>query len=96
MTASEFHVSSVVVRAAPAHLGRLSGMIAGLEGAEVHATDPRGKMIVTLEAASEAEALGMVERIRGMSGAVDVSLVYHQCEREDPGECAARAGRTPS
>lgn len=92
MTATEFHVSSVVVQASPAHLARLSGMIAGLEGAEVHATDPRGKMIVTLEAASEAEALGMVERIRGMKGAVDVSLVYHQRDREGPGEGHAHTG----
>lgn len=80
---AETHVSSVIVRALPSRIAPLGDLIAGLAGAEVHAASLQGKMIVTLEAPSEGETLGLIERIREMEGAIDVSLVYHEC---DPGE----------
>ncbi len=76
----EFHVSSLIVHGAPELLLAISAAIADLPGAEVHASDGVGKLVVTLETVSEGEISKRVEAIRALEGVFAASLVYHQVE----------------
>ncbi len=50
-------ISGVVVACLPEHIPAVSDAINALEWAEVHYTDPKGKLVVTVEAA-DADASG--------------------------------------
>ena len=80
----EFHVSSLIVHGAPELLPAISAAIAVLPGVEVHASDGIGKLVVTLEAVSEAEISMRIDAIRALEGVFAASLVYHQVEDADP------------
>ncbi len=55
-TEMEYHVTSLVVHAAPGTLEAVTTAIQALEGAEVHASSPEGKLVVTLEGESRARS----------------------------------------
>ena len=85
----EFHVSSLVVHGAGERLAAISAAIAALPGAEVHASDGAGKLVVTLETSSEAEISKRIDAIRALQGVFAASLVYHQVEGGEPEETEA-------
>lgn len=76
----EFHISSLIVHGAAELLPALATAIANLPGAEVHASDGVGKLVVTLETVSEAEIAKRIDAIRALEGVFAASLVYHQIE----------------
>lgn len=82
----EFHVSSLVVHGAGERLPAISAAIAKLPGAEVHASDGTGKLVITLETSSQAEISQRIDAIRALEGVFAASLVYHQVEGADPEE----------
>ena len=82
----EFHVSSLVVHGTGERLLAISAAIAALPGAEVHASDGAGKLVVTLETSSEAEISMRIDAIRALEGVFAASLVYHQVEDGEPEE----------
>ena len=82
----EFHVSSLIVHGAAELLPAISAAVAVLPGAEVHASDGIGKLIVTLETVNEAEISERIEAIRALDGVFAASLVYHQVEDADAEE----------
>ena len=77
---SEIHISSILVHCADRRLAAIASAIGRLGGAEVHASDPNGKLIVTLETQSEAETLDRIVAIRDLEGVMAASLVYHQVD----------------
>ena len=77
---SEVHISSILVHCADRRLAAIAGAIGRLGGAEVHASDPNGKLIVTLETQSEAETLDRIVAIRALEGVMAASLIYHQVD----------------
>lgn len=76
----ELHISSLVVHARPESVAVVSKAIGCLAGAEVHATDPAGKIVVTLETGDETEALVRLGQINALKGVLSATLVYHQIE----------------
>ena len=80
----EFHVSSLIVHGAPELLPAISAAIAILPGAEVHASDGIGKLVVTLETVNEAGISKRVDAIRALDGVFAASLVYHEVEDAGP------------
>ncbi len=82
----EFHVSSLIVHGAPELLPAISAAVAVLPGAEIHASDAAGKLIVTLETDSDSEISERIEAIRALDGVFAASLVYHQVEDADAAE----------
>ena len=82
----EFHVSSLIVHGAGERLPAISAAIAALPGAEVHASDGTGKLVITLETASEAEISKRIDAIRALAGVFAASLVYHEVEGAVPEE----------
>ena len=73
-------ISSVIVQARPQALATISTGIGALSGAEVHADDPAGKLIVVTETESDAELTELIDQIRTMKGVLGVNLVFHHNE----------------
>ena len=70
-------IASVLVQARPERLAEVEAAIAALEGCEVHARDPRGKLVVVIEA-SNAGALGsMLNTIALLQDVFSAALVFH-------------------
>ncbi|MEE8513341.1 MAG: chaperone NapD [Gammaproteobacteria bacterium] len=76
----ECHISSLIVHCDPASKEAAKAVIEALSGAEVHAIDERGKLIVVIEANSEAETLAHIDRINEIEGVYSTALVYHHSE----------------
>ncbi|MFQ5973015.1 MAG: chaperone NapD, partial [Alphaproteobacteria bacterium] len=51
-----------------------------LPGVEVHASDPAGKLIVTIESDEEAGIAERLDAIRALDAVYTASLVYHHVE----------------
>ena len=82
----ELHIASLVVQARPAKLEVITDKIARLPGAEVHASDPRGKILITLESASQGQITDCLNRIQDIDGVISAALVYHQVDQPDEQE----------
>jgi nitrate reductase NapD len=76
----ELHIASLVVRCRPERIEELERSIAALSGAEIAASDPSGKLVVTLESASERVIAGRLEEIGVLPGVLSATLVFHHAE----------------
>lgn len=74
----ELHIASLVVHVLPSRLACIAASIATLPDAQVHASSPNGKLVVTLEAGSSEEMTGKVSSIQHLDGVLSATLVY-QC-----------------
>jgi nitrate reductase NapD len=83
---AELHISSLVVQVQPAVVDAVRRAIGALQGAEVHAASPFGKLVVTLETASEAGILQRITDINALEGVLTATLVFHQVESVTPTE----------
>jgi nitrate reductase NapD len=77
---AEAHIASLLVHALPAKLEGIAAAIERLGGAEVHAKDPVGKILVTLESENETEILSRISEIQDMDSVINAVLVYHEVE----------------
>ena len=78
--AAEFHITSLVVHSTPRRLQQVAARIAAMPGAQVHATAPSGKLVVTLDADSSDEMLARVNGIQRLDGVLSAALVYQHAE----------------
>ena len=76
----ETHIASLVIHAHPERAERVRQQIAQLPGAEIAATSPSGKLVVTLETASEKDIASHLGHIQSIKGVLAATLVYHQIE----------------
>ncbi|MFQ5544966.1 MAG: chaperone NapD [Acidiferrobacterales bacterium] len=76
----ECHISSLIVQCGAASKEAAKAMIDALSGVEVRAGNEQGKLIVVIEANSEAETLTCIDRINEIEGVYSTALVYHHCE----------------
>lgn len=74
--AEELHISSLVVHSTPGRVLRVADAIAAIEGTQVHATSPTGKLVVTIEARTGDDMLAKVARIQQTDGVLSTALVY--------------------
>jgi nitrate reductase NapD len=74
----ELHIAGVVVHAAPKRRARVEHAIAALPGAEIHGSSDAGKIVVTLEAATDREMGDQLYGIQRIDGVLSAALVY-QC-----------------
>ena len=88
--ARELHVSSLLVHGAASRLDEIRAAIERLPGTEVHASDPAGKLIVTIECDNEAEIGRQLEAMRALDGVHAASLVYHQVDDAWEGDAEER------
>jgi nitrate reductase NapD len=83
---AEIHVVSLVVYADPSRASEISDAIGRLPGAEVHANDGRGKLVVVLETEGDADMAAAIDRVDRTAGVICTALVYQQTEPLSPGE----------
>ena len=77
----ELHVSSLVVHCRREQAAAIAAAIAGLDsGIEVHGGIAEGKLVVTLETASQGEIVERLNRIQLLPGVLAATLVFHQVE----------------
>jgi|HubBroStandDraft_2_1064218.scaffolds.fasta_scaffold179547_1 nitrate reductase NapD len=76
----ELHISSLVVQVLPSKARFVRRAIGRIRGAEAHAVSAEGRIIVTLEAESEADFMMRFSEIDQLSGVVSTMLVFHQVE----------------
>lgn len=69
-------IVSLIVNAFPAHLGEVSAAITALRGAEVHGQDPKGKLIVVLEAPTQGEIGALANEISGIPHVLSAAMVF--------------------
>ncbi len=83
---TEIHVTSLVVYADPSRATEISDAIGRLPGAEVHASDGRGKLVVVLETAGDSDMAAAIDRVDRTAGIICTALVYQQAEPLSPDE----------
>lgn len=79
---AEFHISSLVVRAHPRHVDAVCRIIENRPGAEIHAVE-NGKIVVTLETATEGEVAAALTDFTLLDGVMSAVMVFHHVERID-------------
>ena len=78
---AEHHISSLVVHALPDTADRVSEALAALGGIEIHARDPSGKLILTLETSDDATIVERLNEIHEIPGVLSAALVFHHFEQ---------------
>lgn len=85
------NISSVIVVPHPDRVEAVRSGLSAIEGVEVHAVSPEGKMIVTLEVADDRETTRTYEYIGQLDGVLSASMVYHQFESDPETEISVEA-----
>lgn len=80
---AEWHITSLVVHAAPSRISSVSAFISKLAGVEIHGTSATGKLVVTIEAASTDETMSRISDIQRFDGVLSAALVYQHAEALD-------------
>jgi nitrate reductase NapD len=70
-------IASVVVQVNPAHLGRVEADILALPGCEIHGRDPRGKLIVVVDAPNAGALGATMNSIASLAHVHSACLVFH-------------------
>lgn len=68
------NISSAIVHAGPGQLPVVQAGLAGLEGVEVHAVSPEGKLIVTIESADDDSNVATYEEIGRLQGVMSTAM----------------------
>ena len=77
MTAPGAEIASILVQARPERLADVEAAIAALEGCEIHARDPRGKLVVVIEAATSGAIGSTFNTIALLPDVFSAALVFH-------------------
>ena len=76
------HITSLIVHAKPSSLQSVLDQVRQLPSAEVHTGEPANKFIVLLETKDEQQILEAIDRIQGITGVLNASMVYHHIDDE--------------
>lgn len=80
MNDNNIHISSLLVQLQPERIETISERCGAFEQVEIHATDPRGKMVLVLETPGQQEIVAFIDWLQSEKGVLSVSLVYHHVE----------------
>jgi nitrate reductase NapD len=75
-------ISSVVAHVEPQRLAAVREAFRAMDGVEVSAISPEGRLVATIEVAAEERAVAAIERMRSTEGVLSVAMVFHQVEQE--------------
>ena len=76
------NISSLIVIPHPDHIEAVRSRLGEIDGVELHAVSPEGKMIVTVETDDDRSTTGTYEFITRLDGVMSASMVYHQNESD--------------
>ena len=70
-------IASALVQARPERLAQVEAAIAALTGCEIHARDPKGKLVVVMEATTAGALGATLNEIALLPDVFSASLVFH-------------------
>lgn len=74
----EIHVASLLLQVAPDALDDLCQWVESRVDAEVHGTDPAGKLVLVTESDGRQPILDLMDACRDRPGVFTVNLIYHE------------------
>ena len=77
ITPPDAEIASVLVQARPERLAEVEAAIAALAGCEIHARDPKGKLVVVMEATTAGTLGATLNEIALLPDVFSASLVFH-------------------
>ena len=84
----DIYIAGLVVTARPERLSAVRTALARLPGAEIHAVDERGKLVLTLEAANDGRIADLMLHIPDIPGVLTCDLAHYHGEAaaQTPGD----------
>ena len=76
-------VSGIVVACRPEHLAETAEAVNGFSWAEVHYTDRKGRLVVTIDARNVEESMERLTELKGLSRVLMAELAEFAVEEED-------------
>lgn len=76
------NISSAIVIPHPDHIESVKGLLREVEGVEVHAVSPDGKIVITLEAEDDRATAHIYGFVSHMDGVLSVAMVFTQNEAD--------------
>ncbi len=76
------NISSAIVIPGPDHVQAVVAGLNAVDGVEVAAVSPEGKIIITIETVDDRATIQTYEAISLMDGVMSASMVYHQNESD--------------
>jgi nitrate reductase NapD len=70
-------IASILVQVRPERLARAEAAIAALAGCEIHGRDPRGKLVVVVDAPDSGSLGTTLNTIAALPDVYSASLVFH-------------------
>jgi nitrate reductase NapD len=70
-------IASVLVQARPDRLAQVADAVEALNGCEIHARDPKGKLVVVIEAATAGAVGATLNDIALLPHVFSAALVFH-------------------
>ncbi len=74
------NISGIVVHARPESTVALIGQIAALDGVAVHAVQPDGRLVITVEDTPEAAPSDTIMKVQLMPGVLGAAMIYNYCD----------------
>ncbi|WDD99995.1 MULTISPECIES: chaperone NapD [Thalassomonas] len=74
----EYHVASFVAHAVVTQLDDVKQQIKQIQGAEIHAVSPEGKIVFTIEDFSQKGIGQKIDTLKYHTGLYNLAPVYHQ------------------
>jgi len=76
------HIAGVVVQARPEHLAAVQGLLEEIARVEVHAVNPDGRFVVTIEGDHRHAVADSLYQINALKGVLSACVVFEQSESE--------------
>ena len=76
-------ISGVVVASRPEHLSKVSEDVAAFSWADVHYSDPKGRLVVTLEATDIDESMERLGELQSLPRVLSAALAQYCMEGAD-------------
>jgi nitrate reductase NapAB chaperone NapD len=86
-------ISGVLVACRPECLSNMIHRVNAFQWAEVHHTDPKGRLVITIEGADAAESMNRLREIQALPNVLMAEMV--ECWVEDEGQGEVEGGRGP-
>ena len=77
-------IASVLVQARPERLSAVEAAIAALAGCEIHARDPKGKLVIVIETSSAGAVGSTLHAIALLPDVFSAALVFHAIDAGTP------------
>jgi len=73
-------ICSLVVYSKPENTPSVEAAVAGMEAVEIHATDPAGKLVVTVDHPDRSFCSEQIMKFHSVPGVINTALVYEYTE----------------